>query len=402
MKKIGIGLVLLVLMVGAYVIGTINASKVISIPAAEWAKGNDAAQSWREFSASLEAAGARVFASSDDPGERLEGLEYLAQLAAASLEMKHAKGSKIAPRFTDWMGDYRKFLGDSPDAIYHTAELSSAYRYEVSGNRGDAEYLGFMLYGRQLNGWNRPAANLSGESMRFNESGNFTIILSKTAPADPELNWLKLEDDIHMVMVRQYYHGRRGKNTADFTIRNLDAPQYKPASEEEIATRLHDAAVFFNDTVDGAITLSSMLSAAPNSFDPPSSYSSDLGGVFYPTFDNEYYGGWFSLEDDEALVIEGAVPDALYWGVSLQSRWMQSLDYEHYQTGLNNHQISTENGRYRIVVSHRKPPSGNWIDTAGKREGLLTIRYQLSQDSEKPSLTLVKLKQLIASPPENM
>jgi len=93
-------------------------------------------------------------------------------------------------------------------------------------------------------------------------------------------------------------------------------------------------------------------------------------------------------------VIEGEVPDAPYWGVSLQSRWMQSLDYKHYQIELNDHQITTENGRYRIVVSHRPPPSGNWIDTAGKREGLLSIRYQLSQGSEKPSLTLVKFKQL--------
>ena len=324
----------------------------------------------------------------------MEGLEYLAQMAAASLEMKLAKGSNVNPRFTDWMGDYRKFLGDSPDAIYHTAELSPAYRYEVSGSRGDAEYIGFMLYGRQLNGWNRAAANLSSNSMRFDEAGNFTIVLSKTAPSDPELNWLKLEDDIHMIMVRQYYHGRQGKTAANFTIRNLDAPKYEPAGEEEVATRLHDAAVFFNDTLDGAITLSSMLSTAPNSIDPPSSYSSDLGGVFYPTFDNEYYGGWFYLEDDEALVIEGEVPDAPYWGVSLQSRWMQSLDYKHYQIELNDHQITTENGRYRIVVSHRPPPSGNWIDTAGKREGLLSIRYQLSQGSEKPSLTLVKFKQL--------
>lgn len=394
MKKLGLSLAVLVLMLGAYALGTINASKVISIPAAEWAQGSAVAQSWREFSASLEAAGARVYAASNDAAERREGLEYLAQLAAVSLEMKLAKGSKVTPRFTDWMGDYRKFLGDSPDAIYHTAELSADYRYEVSGSRGDAEYIGFMLYGRQLNGWNRAAVNLSSESMRFDEAGNFTILLSQTAPADPERNWLQLEDDIHMIMVRQYYHGRQDKVAADFTIRNLDAPSYEPAGEHEVATRLRNAAAFFNDTLDGAITLSNMLSTAPNSIDPPGSYSPDLGGVFYPTLDNEYYGGWFYLEDDEALVIEGAVPNAPYWGVSLQSRWMQSLDYKHYQVELNDHQIVTEQGRYRIVVSHRQPPSGNWLDTAGKREGLLSIRYQLSRDSEKPSLQRVKFGQL--------
>jgi Protein of unknown function (DUF1214) len=394
MKKLAIGLVAVLILAAAYVLGTFNASKVISLPAAEWTQGNDAGEAWREFSASLEAAGSRVFEASDDPTERLEGLQYLAQLAAASLEMKLAKGSPVNPRFVNWMGDYRKFLGDSPDAIYHTAELSPAYRYEISGNRGDAEYLGFMLYGRQINGWNRAAANLSSEVLHFDQSGNFTIVLSNSPPDDPGTNWLQLEDDIHMVMVRQYFHGRDGKREAGFSIRNLDEPAYQPPGEAVVATGLRNSASFFNDTLDGAIALSSMLSAAPNDIDPPSSYSADFGGVFYPTFDNEYFGGWFYLQDDEALVVEGAVPDAPYWGVSLQSRWMQSLDYEHYQVGLNDQQIATENGRYRIVVSHRRPPSGNWLDTAGKREGLLSIRYQLSEGSEKPRLSVVKFDQL--------
>ena len=66
MKKIGIGLAVIFLVLGAYVLGAVQAGKVISIPAAEWARGNEAAKSWREFVASLEAAGARVFAASDD------------------------------------------------------------------------------------------------------------------------------------------------------------------------------------------------------------------------------------------------------------------------------------------------------------------------------------------------
>ena len=263
MKKVGIALVVIVLMLGAFALGTMNASKVISIPTAKWTEGNDAAQAWREYSASLEAAGARIFAANDDPGERIEGLEYLAQLASASLEIKLAKGSRVHPQFTDWMGDYRKFLGDSPDAIYHTAELSPAYRYEISGSRGDAEYLGFMLYGQQLNGWNRAAANLSSKTINFDEAGRFTLLLSKAAPTDPEINWLELEDDIHMIMVRQYYHSRDGKTVADFTIRNLDGPGHEKAGEEEVATRLRDAAAFFNDTLDGAITLSSFETPAP-------------------------------------------------------------------------------------------------------------------------------------------
>ena len=394
MKKLALGILMVVLLLFSYTLGTFNASKVISIPAAKWAEGSDAAKAWREFAASLEVAGARVFAITDSNDERLEGLLYLAQMAAASLEMKLAKGSPVEPRFTDWMGDYRKFLGDSPDAIYHTAELSSAYRYEITGNKHDAEYLGFMLYGRQINGWNRAAANVSNTSLHFDEGGTFRILLSPTKPSDPDVNWLKLEDDTHMIMVRQYYHGRKDKTVANFTIRNLDAPPHQPPGESEVAKGLRDAASFFNDTLDGAIALTKMLSVAPNNIDPPASYSSDFGGVFYPTQDNEYFGTWFSLKEDEALVIEGTVPDAPYWGMSLQSRWMQSLDYEHYQIELNDHQIATRNGRYRVVVSHQKPPSGDWLDTAGRHDGLLAIRYQQSSNSEKPSIEVVKYRDL--------
>ena len=394
MKKLVYTLIVLVLVVSAYLLGSVQSRKVISIPPAQWTGDSDAAQAWREFTTSLEAAGESVFAATPDEAERLVGLQYLAQLASASLEMKLAKGSQARPQFTDWMSDYRKYLGDSPDAIYHTAEISPQYRYEITGNRGEAQYLGFMLYGSQLNGWKRAAANISDQGMTFDEDGNFTILLAQRPPDDADRNWLLLEDDIHMVMVRQYYHGRDGKALTSFKIRNLDPPKQSSSAEEMIAAGMRDATTFFNDTLSGAIALGEMLSATPNNIDPPKSYSAEFGGVFYPTFDNEYFGSWFYVDDDEALVIEGEVPDGDYWSVSLQNRWMQSLDYQHYQVGLNNHQIRTENGRYRIVVSHSKPPSGNWLDTAGSREGLLAIRYQLTQDSPRPKLTLMKISEL--------
>ncbi|MEP4147841.1 MAG: DUF1214 domain-containing protein [Halioglobus sp.] len=394
MNKVMSVLLVLVLVAGAYALGTMQSRKVINVPPAQWAEGSDAARAWREFTTSLEAGGESVFTAAATDNERLDGLQYLAQLASASLEMKLAKGSQNDPSFTDWMGDYRKFLGDSPDAIYHTAELSPRYRYEITGNRGDAEYLGFMLYGSQLNGWNRAAANISSESMIFDDDGNFTIVLAQSQPENREINWLQLESDVHMVMVRQYFHGRDGKSESRFSIRNLDEPEYQPSGEALVAASLRDATSFFNDTLNGAIALAEMLSQAPNQIDPPKAYSAEFGGVFYPTFDNEYFGSWFYLEENEALVIEGESPQADYWSVSVQNRWMQSLDYKHYQVGLNNHQINQENGRYRVIVSHKKPPNGDWIDTAGHREGLLAIRYQLTEGSPKPTLRLVKFADL--------
>ena len=325
MKKIIISITVVILIAGAFLLGTLNASKTIAVPPAAWADNSEAAQAWRQFVASMEAAGAQVFAAHQDPRTQLEGITYLAQMAAVSLEMKLAKGNPAMPRFTDWMSDYRKFLGDSPDAVYHTAELSAEYEYKITGNIADTEYLSFALYGTSINGWNRAAANLSNQLMRFDEAGNFIIIISKKKPIASNINWLAMEDDIHMVMVRQYDHDRASKQGARFTINNIAPPIFAPATDREVATGLNHATAFFNDTVAGAVALADILSAGANHIDPPKSYNPDFGGIFYPTADNEYYGSWFYLEEDEALVVEGPVPDAPYWSVSLQNRWMQSL-----------------------------------------------------------------------------
>lgn len=394
MKKTLYILLLALLLAGAYLMGSINSSKVITAPAASWTGNSAAAQAWRELIVSMEAAGAKVFASTDDPLQRLDGLQYLSQLLSASLEMKLAKGSQAEPVFTNWMGSFRKFLGDSPDAVYHTAEISAQYSYEITGNIADAQYLGFMLYGKGLTGWNRAAANISNETLTLDKNGNFTIVLSKKKPDRDYIDWLPLEDDIHMLMVRQYFHGRIGKQEASFGIRNLTSVEYNTPSDAAVAVAMQNATTFFNETLDGTIALIKMISANPNNPEPPKSYSQDFSGIFYPTFDNQYLGSWYKIEHDEALIIEGDVPDAPYWSVSLQNRWLQSLDYQQYQVTLNNHQIKTTNGRYRIIVSHQNPGTGNWIDTAGNREGLLSIRYQLSKDATVPEQRLVKFSEL--------
>jgi hypothetical protein len=309
--------------------------------------------------------------------------------------MKLTKGNPADPRFTDWMGDSRKFLGDSPDAVYHTAPVSAQYSYEVTGNIADAEYLGFMLYGRGLNGWNRAAANLSRESIAIDQNGDFRILLSRTRPEGETVDWLALEDDVHTLMVRQYFHDRPASREATLRIRNLSPGEYHYPSDKEVADGLRHAATFFNDTLDGALALADMMSSRPNDPDPPKAYNPDFAGIFYPTFDNQYLGAWYKVEEDEALIIEGEVPDAPYWSVSLQNRWLQSLGYRHFRVSLNDRQIETEGGRYRIILSHRRPDAANWLDAAGHTEGLLAIRYQMAEAAmPPPTLTLVKFVEL--------
>ena len=62
--------------------------------------------------------------------ELAKAYDYLSELLAASVEMHIAKGDPLRPAFTNWMSDYRQFLGDSPDAIYSTAPINAGIEYD--------------------------------------------------------------------------------------------------------------------------------------------------------------------------------------------------------------------------------------------------------------------------------
>ncbi|CAH0990397.1 hypothetical protein SIN8267_00489 [Sinobacterium norvegicum] len=394
MKKTILTLLVVAALATSYLLGTFNGSTTIQAPSAAWAEDSEAAKAWRQLSVAMDAAGEEVFKASADQQEQIDGLLYLTQLLSASLEMKLSKGNQAEPAFTDWMADYRKFLGDSPDAIYHTAEISSDYRYQISGTVADAEYLGMMLYGKALNGWNSAEANIATPDIRLDANGGFNVILSKHKPEDGSIDWLPMSDSVHLVMMRQYFHQRSKQEPATLNIVNLDSQHPVKLNDKILAKGLASATEFFNDTLRGSLAMSQMFAGAVNSTDVPKSYSQDFGGVFYPTHDNDYYGAWFDLQDDEALIIEGDVPNAPYWSVSLMNRWMQSLDYQHQPVALNDQQIETSQGRYRVIVSRVNPGSGNWISTAGYRQGMLAIRYQQSDGTASPTLQLVKYSEL--------
>ncbi len=393
---------LLIGIAGAYLMGWMRSHTTISAPPAAWSENDDIAKAWHELSVSMEAAGAELMATARDEHDKKEGFQALSSLLSASLEMKLTKGDPLRPAFSDWMSDHRKFLGDSPDAVYLTAEISGDHDYEIIGNKADVHYLGIMLYGRLPNGWNRPAGNISSHDISFDEQGKFRLILSRNKPSDSEVNWLKLSRDVHMVMVRQYFHDRPNSQEASFQIRNLSALDARGDSFLKTADGLRAATKFFNEAFRGTLALDRMQSKTLNSIDLPDSVDPDFVGIFYPTDDNAYFGTNFLIQEDEALVLEGVAPNVEYWSVALMNRWMRTFDYETYQVDLNNSRIKVDDGRFKIIVAHQKPSAEirnetgveNWLETGGLKHGLVTFRYQLYEGDEIPTARLVKLKDL--------
>jgi hypothetical protein len=99
------------------------------------------------------------------------------------------------------------------------------------------------------------------------------------------------------------------------------------------------------------------------------------------------------LEPDEALVIEGRSPKCVYFGAQLWNRYMQSLDYRYHRVSLNHTEIRFEpDGSFRLVVAHRDPGMPNWLDTAGRREGVVFCRWLQSEAlPEQPATRVIRL-----------
>ena len=217
---------------------------------------------------------------------------------------------------------------------------------------------------------------------------------SSGSQATPPPGSVVLEEDVHILMVRRYRFGPDGSEGAlgPLSIERIDAGVVE---DSPISERLRAATQFFVGTFKGTQALAAMVSEHPNDPDPPPSYSPDFGGVFYPTNDNTYLGTWVSLAEGQALVVEGEVPDALYWSASLQNRWLQSFDNA--SAALNHTEIETRDGRYRLVVSAEDPGVANWLNTGGRRQALLAIRYLMDRkETLRPTLRVVGIDEIKA------
>jgi hypothetical protein len=112
-----------------------------------------------------------------------------------------------------------------------------------------------------------------------------------------------------------------------------------------------------------------------------------------------YHGGRFRLEPGQALVVTVHQPDRpfIYWGLTLTSPWMESFDGRYTTTSLNNETAAqSAEGSWRLVIAPTRPPTGveNWLDTGGRLEGYMLVRWCLADGPPHPTCELVSVADL--------
>ncbi len=344
---------------------------------------------WAEFCDRLKAAGQHVLADAapSTAQDRAEGFRYLASLTQAGIRHSFNLDPQ-RPRFLRHPDSTSKYGAENADNVYHLARIRSDRTYRIRGRRGSAFCFlletkqGYMQLGDMAN-----YATLDSERMQIEPDGRFEITLS--ADEHPG-NWVPLHAEATQVLIRQYLVDWENDVAATFEIWDVDREGVSPEPLEPVtvARRLDDAGHWIDTTMRmwNEWVLDYRQARRDGVLAPAKLFA---GGADDIRYGNDGY----KLRDaDEALVIEGAVPDARYWHFQLVDLWLCSNDYANRQTSLNHQQLHVdEDGRVRVVIAARDPGVPNWLDTGGHLEGIIQYRYIWTRDNPQPTIRAVPL-----------
>jgi hypothetical protein len=340
----------------------------------------------------------------------VEGFRYVTHLLSEASELL-VEADPERPRFSSIVTPARKFLGDNPDAIYHQAVIRGDRAYRVSGRRDAQTYISFTIHGPDpAGGINGPVlADINDRDLHIGADGRFEVILSPDEkPPGTQADWVQLDPTARFVIVRNYYlHERSAQTDPDIAVRIhieplVDPGPPPPLDDRTLASRLRDATEFLRATTTRMRVYGTpspmpvpFVSDEPNSVGMPSSFRASkiaaAGAV-----DIYYSSGTFDLGPDDALVMEGSLPEAAFTNVMLWNVHMQTLEYLHRRSSLNAAQMELGPDRsYRIVIAAKDPGVPNWIDTGGHRRGTIFWRFLLPESQpEQPRCKVVPVNSL--------
>jgi len=354
-------------------------------------------KAWEDFCDQLKLAGASLMypGTPRDAFQQAEGMRYLSRLTCAGLEAFVEYSDPAFPVLRRMVHETVKMGADNPDNIYVNATISGKYEYRITGKRNTIDYIGFFTqngnYGST--GGLAPCGKLEGRELALEPDGTFEIILSKEPKGK---NWLKIEDETGLCMVRQTFLDRSTEIPAELRIENLDGRSVPgPVTPSQIDEGLKTASMF----VGGASLLFARWAKGFQQhtnrlpqFDP--AVSNAAGGdasIIY------YHSHW-KLSNDEALIIEVKPPDCDTWNFQLNNYWMESLDYRYFNISINKASAKyEEDGSVKILVAHSDPGHPNWLETCGHHEGTMCWRwYRMREGASpvQPSCQVINLKDL--------
>jgi hypothetical protein len=354
--------------------------------------------SWARFCDTLKEAGQKILDHSDDELDRVEGFRYLARLTRGGLESFLEHGDTEFPTVPSL--PYLLKIGcDNPDAHYQRVTVDPRHTYRLFGPRGTVHYLGIGAYsGGYVSGAKTPGCQ---GYLEFNSPASsdetVDIIVSATEPDTlaPGTRWLPMTHDTSALIIRNFFGDRTAERSSDLRIECLDRDRATPPplAPKQLDDGLALAGLFVHGVVDLFVDwVERLFMPRPNTLEflPPDDRA---GGWADPN--QLFRHGYWTLGEDEALLVEFTPPECRYWNFQLNNLWEESLDYRFLSVTVNQHTARYEpDGLIRIVIAHRDPRVGNWMDTAGHRHGTMGLRWNQAVRDVEPVCRVVTLADL--------
>lgn len=350
----------------------------------------DATASWEAYCDRLKEAGAQILATYPQPSEidRAEGLRYLAQQVAASLEQELIAQPGEIGLLRVGATTLRKWGLDAADAKYLGAEIDPKGSYRLFGTQGSARLTAVQT--ASMSPRYRAFGSMTAEDFQADAAGVFEVMLSQARPEAWDGPWLELQPDSTALLIREYFGDWEGEQPGAYFLVRVDAaPPGPPLSKDAAGALLMRSAERFASRAPQ--WLDRLRQARQHLVNRIRIGSAGDGGLQA----NVYGNGYFRLAADEAAVIEIERPEARLWSVQLGNIWWESLDYVNRTGSINGDQaVPGSDGRYRIVIAHQDPSVPNWLDTGAHPEGMILLRYQLATTTPAPAIRVVKFSDL--------
>lgn len=296
------------------------------------------------------------------------------------------------PTITPLWNHQYNYGGPNPDYAYKFTLIDPKGTYRISGFRGTSRFVEITQQSTDFagSGTGEPGALTNDlDQLTIGDDGYFSVILSRTRPANYNGDWWELGDDTLSLLIRATSADWKGEIDPRMAIDRLDdIPRPTP---EEMAARFTNLPAWMSAIIELDIGLTRYYREhhGINTI-KKSQRMADTD----PFKGQIYLDGAFEIEDDEALILETPIPDQYrYWQILLADDRFATVDWVNRQSSLNDVQATLDSdGWFRAVISVKDPGVPNWLDTGGEPWGIIQMRWNRCSSAPDPTVRKVPLK----------
>jgi hypothetical protein len=351
---------------------------------------------WNDLLARWAPVADRLVAKLRDPSDAYDRQE-LYQMMLAALAGGHVglvSNDPDYPEFVPMLSSSLNFAAPVPDFVYTYAPIRGEGTYRIAGHRGTSLFAVVTVSETYFTRTDKPKpglANYDVDELEIGPDGRFEVLLSAEKPRDWRGDWWSLDPKATNLGVRHAMYDWANEVDPRMTIERLDVPAARPKPRAaEIAERMEEIAQWMEFSIQHWLIHldATRKKGIVNRFEV-----TDYSGFTGSSWPQVYLETLFEIEEDEALVIETAIPEQVrYWSFMLADELFATIDWTNRQSSLNGHQARLDaDGHFRGVLALRDPGVPNWLDTGGYRRGVIQNRWNQASSAPCPTIKRVKL-----------